>query len=168
MALGVLGAVVGVNLVDNVTVNYLLVGLTAVLYLLSQFPVEVLMSTSMSIAGSDCFQYFAGKLFGRTKIVPKISPNKSLEGYLAGVILCNVIYLFWLADYSVIDVQQGALYVNGMLLAGIVGDLFISWWKRNHHIKDTSTLLLAHGGFLDRCAPQDRARNEPHTRGEAN
>jgi len=37
-----------------------------------------------------------------------------------------------------------------MLLAGILGDLFISWWKRNHHLKDTSSLLLAHGGVLDR------------------
>ena len=105
----------------------------------------------MGIAGSDCIQYFAGKLFGRTKIVPKISPNKSLEGYLAGVALCNAIYFGWLADYSVVSFTQGAVYVNGMLIAGILGDLFISWWKRNHHIKDTSTLLLAHGGFLDRC-----------------
>jgi len=114
----------------------------------------------MGIAGSDCIQYFAGKLFGRTKIVPKISPNKSLEGYLAGIALCNAIYLGWLADYSVLSFTQGAVYVNGMLLAGILGDLFISWWKRNHSLKDTSSLLLAHGGFLDRSvhAPRLQAR----------
>ena len=232
-----LGAVSGVKLVDNITVNYLLVGLSSVVFLMSEFPIEVLLTIrsgselrvaegvsragkglaratgggaratgagararmcmwdqvvsvqgtvgrstknrkrrvnvrvvaeslraragggrmhgpdahSMGIAGSDCIQYFAGKLFGRTKIVPKISPNKSLEGYLAGVALCNAIYFGWLADYSVVSFTQGAVYVNGMLIAGILGDLFISWWKRNHHIKDTSTLLLAHGGFLDRC-----------------
>ena len=110
----------------------------------------------MAIAGSDCIQYFAGKLFGRTKIVPRISPNKSLEGYLAGIVLCNVIYFGYLADYSVLSPTQGAVYVSGMLLAGILGDLFISWWKRNHSLKDTSTLLLAHGGFLDRYAEQPR------------
>jgi phosphatidate cytidylyltransferase len=108
---------------------------------------------SMAIAGSDCFQYFAGKLFGRTKIVPRISPNKSLEGYLAGVGGCMAIYWVWLADDRALGREAGAVYVLGMLVAGILGDLFISWWKRNHHLKDTSSLLLAHGGFLDRSGP---------------
>ena len=54
----------------------------------------------MSIAGSDCAQFFSGKLVGRTKIVPKISPNKSLEGYVFAMISCTAIYWFFLADES--------------------------------------------------------------------
>jgi phosphatidate cytidylyltransferase len=107
----------------------------------------------MAVAGSDGFQYFSGKLFGRTKIVPKISPNKSLEGYVTAVAICNAVYFGYLAKYDVLSPPEAAVFVNGMLLAGIFGDLSISWWKRNHMIKDTSALLLAHGGLLDRCAP---------------
>ena len=101
----------------------------------------------MAIAGSDCLQYFFGKLMGKTKIVPKISPNKSLEGYIAAIIGCNIIHIFLLDKPMTMN---NFIFVNGMLISGMVGDLFISWWKRKHHIKDTSTLLTGHGGFLDR------------------
>jgi len=101
----------------------------------------------MAIAGSDCMQYFAGKRIGKTKIVPQISPNKSLEGYIAAIVGCNLIHIWLLPHFPSIS---NLIFVNGLLLAGILGDLFISWWKRNHHIKDTSHFLTGHGGFLDR------------------
>jgi len=145
-----LGAATGVKAVDNITLNYLVIGLTCVLFLLSHFPIELMMAISMAVAGSDGFQYFAGKMFGRTKIVPKISPNKSLEGYVIAVAICNAVYFGYLGKYDVLTPPEAAVFVNGMLLAGILGDLSISWWKRNHMIKDTSSLLMAHGGLLDR------------------
>jgi len=75
-----------VNKIDNIIVNYLMVGLTCGMYLLSKYSTDVFLAIAMSIAGSDCMQYFTGKLVGRTKIVPKISPNKSLEGYIGAFI----------------------------------------------------------------------------------
>eukprot|EP00999_Lentomonas_sp_LEN2_P000069 NODE_1068_length_1027_cov_115.368889_g1023_i0.p1 GENE.NODE_1068_length_1027_cov_115.368889_g1023_i0~~NODE_1068_length_1027_cov_115.368889_g1023_i0.p1 ORF type:complete len:300 (-),score=56.81 NODE_1068_length_1027_cov_115.368889_g1023_i0:61-960(-) len=139
--------VAGWPMIDTIITNYLLFGITSVLRLFTGYPIEVMLTISMAIAGSDCFQYFAGKAFGKTKIVPKISPNKSLEGYIVAVIVCNIIGIFWLAPVRDADL---VIYINGMLLCGIVGDLFISWWKRNHGMKDTSSVLNAHGGFLDR------------------
>lgn len=106
----------------------------------------------MAIAGSDLFQFFSGKTFGRTKIVPKISPNKSLEGYLFAMVSCTAIYWFYLADESRLPRSTGLVYVIVMLFVGIVGDLFISWWKRSHKLKDMSAVLGSHGGFLDRYA----------------
>ena len=74
----------------------------------------------MAIAGSDCIQYFVGKKFGKTKIVPKISPNKSLEGYIGAVLGCNLIHVFLVEKIHL----SNLVYVNVLLLVGIVGDLF--------------------------------------------
>lgn len=163
--------------VDNIILNYLFLGVTIANLLICFFPPEVMLTiryglllplfssfslnsiklsslSSMAIAGSDCIQYFAGKAFGKTKIVPKISPNKSLEGYVAAVIGCNIIHFFLRDDPNPANVKlENYIFVNGMLFVGIVGDLFISWWKRKHQLKDTSHLLTAHGGFLDRYFP---------------
>jgi len=140
-------AVGGAKFFDNIILNYVLFGISMGNLIIHFFPPEVMLTISMTLAGSDGLQYFFGKLFGKTKIVPKISPNKSLEGYIGAVVVCNAIH-FWLMHFELNAYNH--IYVNGMLLAGILGDLFISWWKRNHHIKDTSHLLTGHGGFLDR------------------
>jgi phosphatidate cytidylyltransferase len=98
----------------------------------------------------DTFAYFAGRSYGRTKIAPLISPNKTLEGLAGGVVggtatfwLCGL-YQDWLTGWD-------ALLIGFLVsLAAPVGDLFESMIKRDLEVKDTSRFFGAHGGVLDR------------------
>jgi phosphatidate cytidylyltransferase len=98
----------------------------------------------------DTFAYFAGRSYGRTKIAPLISPNKTLEGLAGGVIggtatfwLCGL-YQDWLTGWD-------ALLIGFIVsLAAPVGDLFESMIKRDLEVKDTSRFFGPHGGVLDR------------------
>lgn len=98
---------------------------------------------------SDTFAYFAGRQWGKRKIVPNISPNKTLEGYVGGFIGC----LFTGIIYAVIVGMPLMLGLGAGLLTGIVaplGDLFESKLKRYCGVKDSGVLLPGHGGVLDR------------------
>jgi phosphatidate cytidylyltransferase len=98
----------------------------------------------------DTFAYFAGRAYGRTKIAPLISPNKTLEGLAGGLVggtatfwLCGL-YQDWLTGWD-------ALLIGFLVsLAAPVGDLFESMIKRDLEVKDTSRFFGAHGGVLDR------------------
>lgn len=98
---------------------------------------------------SDTFAYFAGRAFGKRKIVPSISPNKTLEGFIGGFIGCIITGIIY-ASISNIPVYLGA-YVG--VICGVLaplGDLFESKLKRLCNVKDSGTLLPGHGGVLDR------------------
>ena len=98
---------------------------------------------------SDTFAYFAGRAFGKRKIVPSISPNKTLEGFIGGFIGCIITGIIY-ASISNIPVYFGA-YVG--IICGVLaplGDLFESKLKRLCNVKDSGTLLPGHGGVLDR------------------
>lgn len=100
---------------------------------------------------TDTFSYFAGRAFGRHHPVPRISPGKTVEGYVAG-------YAGGFATVIVLDLVFGLpmstleAAVLGLLFPGaaMIGDLAESLIKRGAHIKDTSELVPGHGGFLDR------------------
>ncbi|MGD8110837.1 phosphatidate cytidylyltransferase [Vibrio sp. TRT 21S02] len=99
---------------------------------------------------NDVCQYVWGKSFGKHKIVPKVSPNKTWEGFIGGgatVILAS----YFVAPYlTPLSSEQGL--VAGMIIAfsGFIGDLVISSVKRDLKIKDTSQFIPGHGGILDR------------------
>eukprot|EP01135_Chromosphaera_perkinsii_P009286 Nk52_evm38s1705 gene=Nk52_evmTU38s1705 len=90
---------------------------------------------------SDAFQYICGRLAGRTKIVAKISPNKTLEGFVGGSIMTTGLCMYLGESLSL------GLIIS---LGGIAGDLLMSSMKRARRIKDTSNILPGHGGMLDR------------------
>lgn len=100
---------------------------------------------------NDVFQYLTGKLFGRIKIVPKISPNKTLEGILGGIIL-TVFLSVCLGSLLSIARDVYILMILGFLISilGILGDLLISFLKRKAKVKDTGRLIPGHGGLMDR------------------
>lgn len=99
---------------------------------------------------NDVFQYLMGKFFGKHKITPKISPNKTLEGFIGGVFLTvalsNILGFFLLKTDILVTTILGAI----LGISGFFGDVFMSYLKRKAHIKDTGTLLPGHGGLLDR------------------
>lgn len=114
------------------------------------------LSTLVIIWVADSAAYFAGRAWGRHKMAPKISPNKSWEGYGAGLIcggliglMAGLFLLNWAGTKRLGPWRGAAL---GVLLAALtpLGDLFISLMKRQVGVKDTSTLIPGHGGVLDR------------------
>ncbi|MEI7027297.1 phosphatidate cytidylyltransferase [Paenibacillus sp. y28] len=101
---------------------------------------------------SDSGAYFSGKAIGRTKLWPEISPNKTIEGSLGGVVWSVVAALLFAYFFPEI-VSYGKAVVLGIVIAvvGQFGDLIQSAYKRIRDVKDTGTLLPGHGGVLDRC-----------------
>ena len=98
----------------------------------------------------DTGAYLGGRAFGRRKLAPTISPNKTLEGLLIGVVLGTA--AVWWAGLSQewLGGQKGAILGVAIAIAAPVGDLFESYLKRDAGTKDTGTLFGAHGGALDR------------------
>ena len=110
------------------------------------------------IWSSDTFAYLVGKFFGKHKMAPKISPKKTWEGYIGGVVLTLVIGYF-IESYQ--PDLRGNWIMVGFLVATFapLGDLVESQLKRSFAVKDSGNILPGHGGILDRldsfiiCAP---------------
>lgn len=103
----------------------------------------------------DAGAYFVGIRFGKHKLAPVVSPNKTIEGALGGMavgILSMLLYAFILDVPLKFDVSYGAAVVYGVLgcLVGELGDLCFSVIKRQTGIKDYGNLIPGHGGVLDR------------------
>ncbi|MDD4690411.1 MAG: phosphatidate cytidylyltransferase [Eubacteriales bacterium] len=105
---------------------------------------------------SDIFAYFVGVFFGKHKLCPKISPKKTIEGSIGGVVgsgLCFVLYGFILSTQFNATVSYPMLIGLGVVCAAIsqLGDLIASIIKRQYGIKDYGKLMPGHGGVMDRC-----------------
>lgn len=99
---------------------------------------------------NDVCQYIWGKLLGRHKIIPKVSPNKTWEGFLGGLIT-SIAAAGYIAPFlTPLAFEQGLIAGGLIALAGFVGDVVISAVKRDLHIKDSGSLIPGHGGILDR------------------
>lgn len=104
---------------------------------------------------TDTFAYFTGFLFGKHKLIPKISPKKTVEGAVGGVVFCMIAFVI----YGIIVEKAAGVQMNLIVLAvvgffmsvvSMVGDLIASSVKRTYGIKDYSNLFPGHGGVLDR------------------
>jgi len=99
---------------------------------------------------NDVAQYLWGKTLGRHKVIPKVSPGKTVEGLVGGV--ATTVALAWLLAPYLTPLGRGESLAAGLLIGfgGFVGDVVISALKRDLGIKDSGTLLPGHGGILDR------------------
>ncbi len=105
---------------------------------------------------SDTGAYFAGRFFGRHKLAPTISPKKTVEGAVGGVVSSLVFCLLYgwgLAAIMDFDVNYGLIAVAAIVgsVLGQIGDLLASMIKRECGIKDFGNIMPGHGGMLDRC-----------------
>lgn len=106
--------------------------------------------TALTI-GSDTGGYYAGRLFGRTKLCPAISPGKTVAGAIGGLVLGGVAGAGLI--FSLFPELDRLLVTGSALILvciGVMGDLVESVLKRSAGIKDSGTLLAGHGGLLDR------------------
>lgn len=109
--------------------------------------------------GNDVAQYVWGKLFGKHKIVPLVSPKKTWEGFIGGVVTTTVLAAV-LAPYLTPFTLVFSLCIGAIIaVTGFIGDVTFSALKRDIGIKDTGSIIPGHGGILDRidslslCAP---------------
>jgi phosphatidate cytidylyltransferase len=110
---------------------------------------HLLLFTLVLVWVGDTAAYFVGRGIGRWKMAPEISPNKTWEGAVAnfvGALLVAVVFRYWIR-LPLVDLL--ALAAIGSV-AGQIGDLFESAWKRSAGVKDSGTILPGHGGMLDR------------------
>ncbi|ATH79864.1 phosphatidate cytidylyltransferase [Pseudomonas sp. KHPS1] len=98
---------------------------------------------------SDVLQYVCGKLFGKHKIAPSLSPSKTVEGFVGGVALATLIggLLCWITPFAF---WQAALFALLVCLLGFAGGLVMSAIKRDRGVKDWGHMIEGHGGMLDR------------------
>jgi phosphatidate cytidylyltransferase len=98
---------------------------------------------------NDVMQFTWGKLFGKHKIVPKVSPNKTWEGFVGGIISTTIIGYFLGFLTPLTDLQ--VIFVSFMIaISGFFGDIVMSSVKRDIGVKDMGTSIPGHGGILDR------------------
>jgi phosphatidate cytidylyltransferase len=110
---------------------------------------QLLLFTVVMVWVGDTAAYFVGSAIGRWKMAPQISPNKTWEGAganLLGSLFVAAVFGYWT------KIQPAHMLAMGVVgsVAGQLGDLFESAWKRSAGVKDSGTILPGHGGMLDR------------------
>ena len=102
----------------------------------------------------DSFAYSFGKAFGKKKLIERLSPKKTLFGFIAGNVgSFSSIYILNYLQVTKVDLSLNSMVVFAIIIGcfGQWGDIAESMFKREVNTKDSSSLLFAHGGFLDRC-----------------
>ena len=109
----------------------------------------------VSAWGSDVFAYFTGRFFGKHKLIPEVSPKKTIEGSIGGIVCATglaVLYGFIVSRVTDLVPNYIILAICGFVLSAVsqVGDLIASLIKREHGVKDYGNIFPGHGGVMDR------------------
>ena len=106
---------------------------------------------------TDFFAYFCGMLFGKHKLIPEVSPKKTVEGSISGILFCGLSFIGYglilqNALKVIADVNFLQLFLYGVVVSVVsqIGDLSMSAIKRRYEIKDFGKIFPGHGGMLDR------------------
>ena len=105
---------------------------------------------------TDIFAYFTGRFLGKHKLIPEISPKKTVEGSIGGIVFCSLFFMLYgfvltkIVDIS--DINYLVLAIVGIIISVVaqIGDLTMSQIKRKFGVKDYGKILPGHGGVLDR------------------
>ena len=110
---------------------------------------QYLLFALLIVWAADMGAYFAGKQFGRVKLAPNISPGKTWEGVIGGLLMVVIFSLVW-AHYSDLQITVLLPFCLAVGAVSVVGDLTVSMFKRTAGVKDSGKLFPGHGGVLDR------------------
>lgn len=139
---------------------YITISMWCIIFTKQFFGTKIMLLIFICAWTTDTFAYFSGRLFGKNKLIPHVSPNKTVEGAIGGVLgamLSCLIYLFVLSIIPDFNVRFSGFNVMRMIAAGLLGgvfsqlgDLVASSIKRDTGIKDFGWIFPGHGGFMDR------------------
>ncbi|HAS6023350.1 TPA: CDP-diglyceride synthetase [Vibrio vulnificus] len=116
------------------------------------FGAKLVMFVCLLVWAADSGAYFAGKTLGKRKMAPKVSPNKTIEGLIGGVITAIIVGWFFSGwfDIPFSSPLHMVLITLATVVISVLGDLVESMFKRESGIKDSSNIIPGHGGILDR------------------
>ena len=120
------------------------------LYLFYYFQILDFIIIILTITIFDTSSYFLGSLFGRKKIFLSISPNKTYEGLIFGIFFTIFFMIIFNYLFTNFYVFSFILIILSIIALSFIGDIIESYFKRLSNIKNSSTLIPGHGGFLDR------------------
>ena len=124
--------------------------LTMIPYIGNHFAKFLIMGIFIIIWVNDSFAYLVGKTMGRTKLYEKVSPKKTVEGFIGGFVFALIAaYLLWRYDKG-LELKEWLILAIIVVIAGSLGDLIESKFKRSAGVKDSGAILPGHGGLLDR------------------
>ena len=110
----------------------------------------LILTVLLAVFADDTAAYLVGRLVGRHKLAPSLSPGKTWEGFVAGTAAAVAVAFFALYDQDFLTIPESLVLGGAIALAGAAGDLFESALKRDLQVKDSGRLLGGHGGMLDR------------------
>jgi len=118
-------------------------------YLFSGIEKENILYAFLVLSIFDSFSQITGQLWGKRKLFPGISPNKTAEGFAGGALVA-LLSSVWLKKLIETSSFQAMIIAGGIVVFAFLGDLLASYFKRKYLVKDFSNLIPGHGGFLDR------------------
>lgn len=99
---------------------------------------------------NDTFAFLVGKNFGKHKLLERISPNKTIEGFIGGMVFTFIASIIVANQFVALSLIQWIVIAGIVSIFGVLGDLIESMFKRQAGVKDSSNFIPGHGGFLDR------------------
>jgi len=99
---------------------------------------------------NDSFAFLIGSNFGKHKLFKRISPNKTIEGFIGGMIFTFIVSIILTKQFTALSQVEWLVIAGIVSTFGVLGDLIESMFKRQAGVKDSSNLIPGHGGFLDR------------------
>lgn len=133
-----------------VALPFSLLNFVSTMTIMGTYEPRILIGILLILWGSDTGAYLAGSKFGKTKLFERISPKKSWEGFVGGVLLSATAAIVDSKLFSVLELKHWLVISVIIVAMGTLGDLVESLYKRSKNIKDSGTILPGHGGILDR------------------
>jgi phosphatidate cytidylyltransferase len=122
---------------------------TGFFYFAFNYPAEKLLYVYMLVVCFDGFSQIFGQAFGRHKLIPSISPGKTIEGFIGGAIVVLLSAVF-IKGWASLSLPVALLSAAVIILSAFTGDILASFYKRKTGVKDYSRMIPGHGGVLDR------------------
>ena len=130
---------------------YVFISLISIeIYIIYFYEKDIFLYFILLIICFDIFSYVLGSLFGKKKIIPKISPNKTIFGLVAGLLFTLIISLSFNNLFYIFTFKTSVVFSALIILFAFIGDVIESFYKRRFEIKNSSNFLPGHGGIFDR------------------